>query len=329
MYKLAYGSPPFEAFPGKLAALIVSGVRPKRPATGVSRGLSLFIDKCLQHDIKQRYQTAAHALNGLIRCKELFEMEQRGRPSVKSGENDAAPRARAEDANAQHQNDAMQHVLKQIIEKTEAAKARNAEFERQLQHQMLHQPVDADTDRDREQEQKSHYMNSNGTPVANINTNRNASKSTPPEAAPVMPRMAGLAQLARAGFTLQPMVEAKTPTRTRMRGPAMRGLDQDLYSGAIQPASDESSNDESDHLNGRRAPPPRPPKGSVGIIITRDYPHTVLRLAGLRDEAGRLQGDAGYANEEVLKGDVLVKVNGVSVEKAPIEEVREGASALS
>lgn len=303
MYKLAYGSPPFEANPGKLAALIVSGFRPKRPATGISRGMSMFIDKCLQHDIKQRYPSAAQALNGLIRCKELFETEQQTQQAGHQSGSDASNHSQSDEGNNESTHHVMiQNMFQQIEDAEDVAKATVTSLPRHQNHA-------------RESATGDHKLRSNGS--------NGATAFTASDGTPVLPKMVGLAQLARAGFVLQPLVaEAKTPSRSRIRGAAVRGIDHDMCATAMHAAvGGGSSNDDDDDDDRPSASIPQKQKGSVGIVVARECPHTVLRLAGVRDEAGRLQGEHGYANEEVRKGDVLIKVNGVSVEQASIEEV--------
>ena len=67
-------------------------------------------------------------------------------------------------------------------------------------------------------------------------------------------------------------------------------------------------------------PPPATP-GSVGLVVTREAPHSVLEVADMCDVNGVMQGDRGYNNPAVLAGDRLLAVNGVAVEMQPIAEV--------
>jgi len=68
-------------------------------------------------------------------------------------------------------------------------------------------------------------------------------------------------------------------------------------------------------------PPQHATPGSVGLVVTREAPHSVLQVADMCDVNGVMQGDSGYNNPAVLAGDRLLAVNGVAVEMQPIAEV--------
>lgn len=61
----------------------------------------------------------------------------------------------------------------------------------------------------------------------------------------------------------------------------------------------------------------------VGISIANDPPHTVLSVTELMDTRGVLQGEPGYSNAHVHKGDVLVQIDGVSATHLGIVGVKD------
>ena len=56
----------------------------------------------------------------------------------------------------------------------------------------------------------------------------------------------------------------------------------------------------------------------VGIDITDSHPHSVIMVRDLMDVNGRLQGEPGYSNREVLPGDVIVSIDKIGVEHEDI-----------
>ena len=61
----------------------------------------------------------------------------------------------------------------------------------------------------------------------------------------------------------------------------------------------------------------------VGISITNDAPHSVLKVTELMDMNGRLQGEAGYCNAWMKPGDVLYAINGTYLNTLPIGGVKD------
>ena len=64
-------------------------------------------------------------------------------------------------------------------------------------------------------------------------------------------------------------------------------------------------------------------RGYVGLEVTRSPPFIVLAVDDLIDEAYIRQGHAGYSNELVMAGDVLLTVDGESVETADVRQLHQ------
>ena len=67
----------------------------------------------------------------------------------------------------------------------------------------------------------------------------------------------------------------------------------------------------------------KPPPAYVGIQVTTDQPFRVLAVNDLLDQNFILQGKRGYANEEVLPGDILLEVDNVRVEYFTMEGLHD------
>jgi len=61
----------------------------------------------------------------------------------------------------------------------------------------------------------------------------------------------------------------------------------------------------------------------VGISITNDPPHSVIKVTELMDSNGRLQGQPGYCNPFMAAGDVLFAINGVYLNTLPLGGVKD------
>eukprot|EP00960_Hanusia_phi_P048034 758733-Hanusia_phi.AAC.1 len=149
----------------------------------------------------------------------------------------------------------------------------------------------------------------------------------------VMPRHEGLSRLTQAGFALRPLVS--TPdmaTETRREDLAAPPLSA-RSSERPMPSFQVRSNPASPAAPPPTAPAPAPapsatPRetrapGSVGLVVTRDTPHTVLEVLDVSDVEGTLQGQAGYQNIDILPGDRLLAVNHVAAEMLPISVVHD------
>ena len=64
-------------------------------------------------------------------------------------------------------------------------------------------------------------------------------------------------------------------------------------------------------------------KGYVGMEVTKRPPFVVLAVDDLMDAGGVLQGQPGYANEDVRPGDKLLRVDGTSVEATTVKQLHD------
>mmetsp|Transcript_31080 Transcript_31080/g.99732 ORF Transcript_31080/g.99732 Transcript_31080/m.99732 type:complete len:1324 (-) Transcript_31080:143-4114(-) len=135
----------------------------------------------------------------------------------------------------------------------------------------------------------------------------------------VMPRQEGLSRLSQAGFALKPLVSSPNRSTEPWRedqGPlSARSVPHPAAQERAQPGAPAPA----------PAPTPREARapGSVGLVVTRDVPHTVLEVLDVSDVEGTLQGQAGYQNIDILPGDRLLAVNNVAAEMLPIQVVHE------
>jgi len=63
--------------------------------------------------------------------------------------------------------------------------------------------------------------------------------------------------------------------------------------------------------------------GFVGLVVSSDKPHRVVRVDDLVDINGTLQDQVGYQNEHVNEGDEVLQIDGVDVQHKSIAAVHD------
>ena len=63
--------------------------------------------------------------------------------------------------------------------------------------------------------------------------------------------------------------------------------------------------------------------GYIGIELTKRKPHIVTKVNDILDRYGILQGQPGYANAPIKRGDTLKTIDGVPAEHVEIDEIRQ------
>jgi C-terminal processing protease CtpA/Prc len=61
--------------------------------------------------------------------------------------------------------------------------------------------------------------------------------------------------------------------------------------------------------------------GFIGLVVTQQPPHAVEEIHDLVDMHGKLQGSAGYQNEQVEIGDLIMAINGEDVRNLSVDDV--------
>jgi hypothetical protein len=62
------------------------------------------------------------------------------------------------------------------------------------------------------------------------------------------------------------------------------------------------------------------------FLFTADPPHAVIKVTGLMDVNGRLQGQLGYENSTMKQGEVLYAINGTYLNTLPERDWVSGVS---
>lgn len=68
--------------------------------------------------------------------------------------------------------------------------------------------------------------------------------------------------------------------------------------------------------------PFRTEEGFLGLVVTTEMPHAVARVVDLVDVNSVRQGTAGYCNEEVCVGDLIIKIDDQDVTSVPLAKLQ-------
>ena len=68
--------------------------------------------------------------------------------------------------------------------------------------------------------------------------------------------------------------------------------------------------------------PFRTEEGFLGLVVTTEMPHAVARVVDLVDVNSVRQGTAGYCNEEVCVGDLIIKIGDQDVTSVPLAKLQ-------